>query len=73
MVQSTRPAAEFVNLGMGARPGLQKHEYLQCAVDYSETWREENEAELGKNAGQIELHRKRRRQEKRRLSNETER
>ena len=54
MVQSTRPAAVFVYLGMGARPRLQKHEYLQCAVDYSGTWRAENEAELGKNAGQRE-------------------
>ena len=61
MVQSTRPDSEFVYLGMGARPGLQKHEYLQCAhcaVDYSGTWRAENEAELGKNAGQRELDRK---------------
>ena len=60
MVQSTRPAAEFVYLGMGTRPGLhwQKHKYLQCAVDYSGTLRAGNEAEVGKNAGQRELDRK---------------
>ena len=58
--------------GMGARPGLQKHKHLQCAVDFSETWRAENEAELGKNAVQKELHRKRKKQERRLLANETE-
>ena len=54
MVQSTRPTAEFVYLGMGARPLLQKHEYLQCAVDYSGTLRAEKEAELGKNENRKE-------------------
>ena len=54
-----RPATEFVYLGMGARPGLQKDEYVQCAVYYSGTWRAEKEEELGKNAGQRELYRKR--------------